>query len=261
MTPLSFSVGGDTCLGWTTKGTSEAGLLLVPGGRQTRVGPHRLFVRLAQAAARAGHSTCRFDRRGLGDSDGAPRDFTETTADIAAASAAFRAACPAMKTVFALGLCDGAAALLLAEARIDRLILLNPWIIEEGAAFSGAAASAHYKRRLFQAESWKRLATGRLNPFPAVGNLFRIPRSRPEPLSALSSLVGRIAAAYAAAEGQPLTILSDRDRTADEFRAAMPRSVASETLPGDHGFSRPEDYARLEQRVLEALSGAPRSRG
>ncbi|MBZ6380010.1 hydrolase 1, exosortase A system-associated [Pacificimonas flava] len=260
MTPVQIDVGAKAgarrCFGWLHPGGGETGLVIVPGGRQTRVGPHRLFVRLAVDLAAEGVSVLRFDRRGLGDGEGEDAGFEQAGADIRAAVAALRTREPQLRTVAALGLCDGASALLLSDSGADRLILLNPWVVEEGQELSTGASRAHYLRRLRQVDSWKRLATGRLNPFPAMGNLFRRPsRVASRALSEDAPLAARVFHGLARAPAGSVTILSDRDRAADEFRAAAPRAYPLTTLAGDHAFSRPEDYAELLAEVRSNVAG------
>ena len=54
----------------TAPPTPRSAGCFVVGGTQTRVGPHRLYERLAARLAEAGHAVIRFDRRGVGDSAG-----------------------------------------------------------------------------------------------------------------------------------------------------------------------------------------------
>ena len=111
----------------------EIGVLILVGGRQYRAGSHRQFVLLARRLASADFSSFRFDFRGMGDSEGERRSFEEVDADIAAALAAFRAACPAVQRVVLWGLCDAATAAVLYWQRthdplVAGLCLANPWL-------------------------------------------------------------------------------------------------------------------------------------
>jgi pimeloyl-ACP methyl ester carboxylesterase len=82
--------------------------------------------------ARHGVPVFRFDRRGVGDSEGANGGFRSSRDDLAAALAAFRKAAPQVRRMVAFGNCDAAAALLLHHAGlgIDALVLANPWTID-----------------------------------------------------------------------------------------------------------------------------------
>src|SRR3546814_1492741 len=64
---------------------------------------------LSQRIAAAGHPVFRFDRRGIGDSDGSNSGFETSGPDIAAAIAAFRAAAPHVARIAAFGNCDAAS--------------------------------------------------------------------------------------------------------------------------------------------------------
>jgi predicted alpha/beta hydrolase len=101
-------------LGATLDGAGgTTALLIVTGGTEIRIGAHGGLARLAAATAAAGFPTLRFDRRGVGDSEGADPGFANSAPDIAAAARHLRALCPAVTRVIGFGLCDGATALAL----------------------------------------------------------------------------------------------------------------------------------------------------
>src|SRR3546814_12236630 len=86
---------------------------------------------LAQRVAAAGHPVFRFDRRGIGDSEGENHGFEGSGPDIAAAIGAFCGAAPHVTRIVAFGNCDAASALLLHQPlAIDALVLANPWTYE-----------------------------------------------------------------------------------------------------------------------------------
>ena len=89
---------------------------------------------------RQGYPCFRYDRRGVGDSDGEDPGFRGSGPDLAAAAAAFRRERRRSTRVIGFGLCDGATALALFgdEAGLDGLILVNPWLVE---AEAGRAAA------------------------------------------------------------------------------------------------------------------------
>ncbi|MGZ8998931.1 MAG: hydrolase 1, exosortase A system-associated, partial [Allosphingosinicella sp.] len=62
----------------------RTGLLLVTGGTQTRIGSHRVFERLAIALAAAGYPCFRYDRRGVGDSEGIDPGWRGSAPDLEA---------------------------------------------------------------------------------------------------------------------------------------------------------------------------------
>ena len=61
MIPVRFEVRNAPLFGWLHKSVGRTGVVIVQGGGQTRVGPQRLFVRLAADLAAAGHPVLRFD--------------------------------------------------------------------------------------------------------------------------------------------------------------------------------------------------------
>ena len=199
------------------------GVLVVTGGPQYRVGSHRQFAMLARTLAQRGIPVMRFDRRGMGDSEGEPRSFELIDDDIRAAMKEFFMQVPEMKEVVIWGLCDAASAAAFYVATDDRvrgLVLLNPWVrTPQGAA--RALLRHYYLARLGEVAFWKKVASGkfdfaagaaglRLNMRLAAGE-----RGAPLPQRVLDSL--------AAFDGQVLVILSGDDLTAAEFARLMAR--------------------------------------
>ncbi len=129
---ISFMCGAYQLVGTLDEGTSDVGLLIVSGGNEIRSGAFGGQSALAAHMANAGFSTFRYDRRGIGESEGQNEGFEASAEDIAAALAAFRQSAPQVKRVVAFGNCDAATALGLFHrgTPIDGLILANPWIIE-----------------------------------------------------------------------------------------------------------------------------------
>ncbi|MBL0916111.1 MAG: hydrolase 1, exosortase A system-associated, partial [Sphingopyxis sp.] len=129
---LSFPCDGATLAATLDEAPGTTGLLIVSGGNEVRSGAHRGMATLAQRVAAAGNPVFRFDRRGIGDSEGANGGYTNSGADIAAAIAAFRGAAPHVSRIVAFGNCDAASALLLHQPlALDALILANPWTYED----------------------------------------------------------------------------------------------------------------------------------
>lgn len=256
MTPLLTDAAGGALAGWLHAAGGDTGALILAGGAQTRVGPHRLFLALSLALADAGIPSYRFDRNGLGDSGSDDGGYRSASPDIAAAAAAFRKAQPHLRTIVGIGLCDGATALLLTPGAVDRLILLNPWAIEQdsGAAMAPEETRAHYRRRLLQPESWKRILTGRVNPLPALRSL--LPNRRlSSPLHEPDTLAAEIQQRMAGLPLPPHILLSDRDRTAHAFRRGPGRMLPVETHAADHAFSGPGERERLFAWIIETIKG------
>jgi exosortase A-associated hydrolase 1 len=253
------------CEGWALGASldsadGETGLLLVTGGTQTRIGSHRMYERLAAALAAAGWSCFRFDRRGVGDSEGEDPDFRDSGADLVAAAAAFRREQPQLRRLLGFGLCDGASTLALhgRAAGLDGYILVNPWFVEaEAGAPPVAAIKSRYKDQLLSLEGWKRLLSGSISYRKVLKGIGRIVASRP------SGLSGEIAAALGKAGVPAQLILASGDATAiaaqaewasPAFKALRQANPAPLRIDSDsHTFSRTGDEEALLKAVREAL--------
>ncbi len=260
---LSFPCEGAT-LGATLDGGGVTGILLVTGGGQTRIGSHRMYESLSKSLSDNGYAACRFDRRGVGDSEGDDPGFRGSGSDIAAAAAAFRQQSPAVERIFGLGLCDGASALALSGAGgLDGLILINPWLVEADSGEPPAAAiKRHYRQRLLSIEGWQKMLTGSLSYRKLLRGLSKIATAGPSTLAA--------DVADALRDGPPaVLILAREDATAVaaevEWSSASFREVRSEPIHVDtnsHTFARPGDAEALRAACLEAidrLTAPPRS--
>ena len=257
---FSFECEGSALGASLDEAEGETGLLLVTGGTQTRIGSHRMYERLAAALAEAGWPCLRYDRRGVGDSEGADPDFKDSGPDLAAAAAAFRSEQPQLKRVVGFGLCDGASTLALhgSAAGLDGYILANPWFVEAEAGEPAAAAiKSRYKDQLLSLEGWKRLLSGSISYRKVLKGLLKIAGSKP------SSLAGEIASALGKARVPAQLILASRDGTAiaaeaewnstafKSLRQANPAPIRIES--DSHTFSRPGDEEALLKAVREAL--------
>lgn len=259
-TLLSFDCEGRALAASLDSAPGETGLLLVTGGTQTRIGSHRMYERMALSLAEAGWPCLRYDRRGVGDSEGEDPDFKESGPDLAAAAAAFRREQPQMKRLIGFGLCDGASTLALhgQAAGLDGYVLANPWFVEAEAGEPAAAAiKSRYKDQLLSLEGWKRLLSGSISYRKVLKGLGKIVSSRP------SSLAGEIAAALGKARVPAQLILASGDGTAitaqaewssPAFRSLRQANPAPVRIESDsHTFSRPGDEAALLEAVKEAL--------
>lgn len=274
---ISFNCGGDSMVGivHAPDARNALGVVVVVGGPQYRVGSHRQFVQLARALAAAGYAVMRFDVRGMGDSDGAPRGFEDIDADIGAAIDALLIHAPGVRRVTLWGLCDGASAALLyvqstRDARVVGICAVNPWVRSE-AGLARAQVKHYYLSRILTGEFWAKLLRG------GVG------LSALRELSSKLALVTRSASTSATHSGDAFTermafaceklpagglfmILSENDLTAKEFGDHIARSAnwrralqaaATQRLDvagADHTLSAPEASAAVEAATVRWLA-------
>ncbi|MCJ2187284.1 hydrolase 1, exosortase A system-associated [Novosphingobium beihaiensis] len=233
-----------------------AGLLLVTGGNEVRGGAWNGQARFAARIAAAGFPVLRFDRRGVGDSEGTNGEFVSAAPDIAAALAAFRRECPQLTRVAGMGNCDAAAALMLAGgAGLDALVLSNPWTIDDADEEAPAeVVRDHYRRRLADPAAIKRLLTGQV----PIGKLVRslLSALRPSPKAA-AGLAAEIAQRLAPFKGPVRFLIAGRDRTGLAFVAKWDKADKRiRTCPGaSHSYVEPHAQDWLVAQVLEMLRG------
>lgn len=256
---LSFRCEGAALAATLDAAPGSSGLLIVSGGNEIRSGAHRGMAMLAQRIAAAGHPVFRFDRRGIGDSEGVNGGFESSGPDIAAAIAAFRQAAPHVTCVTAFGNCDAASALLLHQPlALDRLIVANPWTYDgevEGAALPPASAiRSRYAARLKDPKSLLRLLKGEIDVRKLLRGLSALGRSAPP--AAQGSLAARIDAALGTPAVPTTILLATGDRTAQAFIENCPTALAGvpvERLASpSHSFAG-DDGEWLAKRILEML--------
>ncbi len=256
---LTFACEGATLVGTLdiAQASGSVGLLLVSGGNELRSGAWGGQAQLAARLADKGFPVFRYDRRGVGDSEGENPTFRHSGPDIAAALAAFRAAAPHVTQVVAFGNCDAAAALMMfaPEMAIDGLVLANPWTIdgeEAPQAMPAAAIRSRYLAKLTNPREVWRLLTGGVNLTKLAKGL----RGATSTKAAPSGLVVEMQAGLAVFEGPAAIILASMDRTAQMFEAVWDKTDLRITRidSGSHSFS--DDAARewLFARLIDALT-------
>ena len=184
---ILFESGGKRLVGILTRPRAEAGsgigVLLLSPGLKHRVGPHRLYVKLARLFASLGLPVFRFDFHGTGDSEGelpginvaAEHDRIQNGHFRMDARAALEVFCRQanIKSVIACGLCGGAiTSVYLADddRRIEGIIGLQlpVRIIDTSLEFADQISGEFsefihdlYLKKVFQLSAWKNLVTGR----------------------------------------------------------------------------------------------------
>lgn len=250
---LTFDCEGARLVATIDEGTANTGLLLVSGGNEIRSGAWNGQAQFAARIAAEGYPVLRFDRRGVGDSEGANFEYRSSSPDIAAALSAFRAECPDMDRVIGFGNCDAASALMLAcGAGLNGLALSNPWTIEDGDADPAPeAVRDHYRRRLADPAAIKRLLTGKVSLAGLISSLKDALKPAPPP----STLATEIRAGIENFDGPLFLLVADRDRTGQAFLASWPKNDPRIRLCPDatHSYVEPHSRDWLVQQVLELL--------
>ncbi len=262
---LTFACQGATLVGTLDIGAASgsSGLLLVSGGNELRSGAWNGQAQLAARLADAGFPVFRYDRRGVGDSEGDNPTFRHSGPDIAAAAKTFLAAAPHVNRLVAFGNCDAAAALMLFahDLPINALVLANPWTIDGESAPDAMPASAIRSRYLAKLtnprEIW-RLLTGGVN----ISKLIKGLRRAAAPSSAPAGLVAEMQAGLDCFTGPAEILLATDDRTAQMFEEAWdstdPRITRIDSP--SHSFSEGAAREWLFARLVSALTPEPPAR-
>lgn len=256
---ISFSCEGQSLAATLDEAPGSTGLLIVSGGNEIRIGAHRCMAKLAADIAAKGNPVFRFDRRGIGDSEGENRGFESSAADIVAALSAFRNEYPNLSRVVAFGNCDAATALLLHQPlTIDALVLANPWLFEASAdAPAPATTRAYYLERLKNPSAWLGLFKGAVNFQKLFGSLRAA--AQKDVASPLSTRVAKQMARYPV---ETMILLAERDGTAVAFKAQWDGAVFDNhraRVPitmldsASHSFASDVDYTSLIGAIRSKL--------
>lgn len=254
--------------------SGDTGVLLLNSGLIHRVGPNRLYVRLARELARAGLPACRFDFAGIGDS---PRrtgggSLEESIVDQVRETMDVLEEARGIRHFLLTGICAGADAAYLAALADPRVTGIAP--IDLYTYGSTRYLIAIYRRRLLDPRSWRNLLSGRSDILrlvrSAVNGLLSTrpdgdtaddgdagaPSSTPSPESVASGLRTllerdvRIHLIYTAHTASP---------AAFNYRRFFARPLAA-YLDGkrfrvthdeqsDHGFTQPTQQDRLIEHI------------
>lgn len=267
---IDFDCGGDRLVGTLDEGAAKTGLMIVSGGNEIRSGAYAGQSSLARHFADQGYPVFRYDRRGVGDSEGHNGGFESSADDLASAVSTFRAHAPQIEKLVAFGNCDAATALALFHQplRIDSLILGNPWIIEVTSAEpdaptqpSASAVRARYLARLKNPRSWFDLLTGRIDLKKLAGGLAKAAQKETP-----TGLAARLASALASSNVPTHILVAQRDTTALAFIGAYMDPIFNPVRARDnaslskcdsasHSFADTVAKAWLIRAIEEALIG------
>ncbi|KQR81427.1 hydrolase 1, exosortase A system-associated [Sphingomonas sp. Leaf343] len=252
---IRFTSESHGLFGTLDEADGRTGVLIVSGGSEPRIGAHRGMAMLAARLASGGVPVFRFDRRGVGDSEGEDRGFEASVPDVLNASLIFRSQMPQVERLVGFGNCDAASALALGgrTCRVDAVLLANPWLREEADALPPAAAiRARYAQRLRDPAEWRRLLTGGVDLGKLAGGLTKLGRrSAPDPLA------DRVLAGIDAWGDAGRIVLAEGDATAIAFAdAAVGRDYTIERVAtASHSFVGHADT--LHRLLIEAIRRLP----
>ncbi|MEL7197273.1 MAG: hydrolase 1, exosortase A system-associated [Pseudomonadota bacterium] len=260
---LDFGCGSLKCAGTIDTAPGTTGLLIVSGGNEIRSGAFSRQAQLAAKVAKAGFPVFRFDRRGIGDSEGENRGFRSSAGDIKAACHAFRAIAPQAERVFGFGNCDAASALMLMSGKgFDGLILSNPWTIddEQGGATDttppAAAIRSRYVEKLKNPSEIARLLRGGVDLKKLARGLVKSAGTSPPP----TDLTKEIADGLSQYGGSVDFLLAGADRTAQVFEQSWDKDDPrfkdyhyARCEGAGHAYVEPDHREWLLAKVLAAL--------
>jgi len=175
--PVGFACDGNTLCGVLhTPGEGEAngtGVVFLHGWSGCRLGPHRMFVKLARQLCGAGCHCLRFDFAGRGESNGATAEASiNTMIEDTKAAMAFLTAHTGVPRTVLLGICSGSKVAMgtaATMAGVDEMVLLSHEAMGDlrrgggtGARKSRSVLKA-YLVKLTRPETWLKILTGRVN--------------------------------------------------------------------------------------------------
>lgn len=246
---------------------ASAGVLIVPGGAQNRVGSRRQFVDLARRLAQAGIASLRIDLAGMGDSPGELPSFEQAGPSLALAIHSLCNLVDGVNSVMLWGLCDGAsAALLFPDEELPPVLCaivgVNPWARSpQGQA--RAQLQTHYLVRLRSWDFWRNLLQARKVGWAGVIEFcqaIRASRNGAKPGSG-DELPERIARSIGRLRIPMLFICGSRDPTGAEFMIQMRRRRALsghfvrliELPDADHSISAASDWVLVVDTTVSFL--------
>lgn len=228
-------------LGLPESGRAERGVVLIHGWSGYRIGPNRILVRAARALNAAGFATLRFDLRGRGDSEGesSQTDLDAMIADTCRAASALKEH-GSVKSVALLGICSGAnvavgAATLAPEIRklvLWSIMTFQPQKKKTDAMRRTGRFALSYAGKLFRAETWRKLFTGRVN-FKIIWRVLFGSRSDEKEGRNLKDSSRDIPAEFAGYRGRALFIHGSRDPEAHGAREIFPRFCTAHSIPAE----------------------------
>lgn len=266
-----------------TRSTPGVGVLLLNAGIVHRVGPGRIYVKIARELAARGFTVVRFDFSGIGDSKSRCDDlpFDKSAVEEVQSAMGLLQADYGIRRFVLLGGCSGARVSLdtaSLDARVSGAILINFPSPDEAELETDAVMrkNSHYVRNfaIRSGQSWRRFFTGQADYKKLASTLLFEIRRRVtgEPMAlhqgasfraSVEPLLGRgMHPVFVCSEGD--SRLEDLRRLGGTFfkRMCRERKIDLTVVPrSDHTFSSLVDHERLidiinQKTVIAARSGA-----
>ncbi len=251
---------------------ADLAVILLDAGLIHHVGPSRLHVRIARAAAAQGLGALRFDFSGVGDSPARPDNLPIFQMVVAEPREAMDAlAAFGYRRFVLLGICSGAYSafkVACADPRVVLAVLINFQDVATAGSSGEATAWAkrYWSRSLFSPRAWRNLLTGRVD-YARLGRTLSAQltgRTREDPDSPLAQTRAELRALLERRGTRVVFLVSGADLSRDYVAAligsrGVPEGASVETLEqADHLFTRRSDQDRLLERVLALLQATLR---
>jgi alpha/beta superfamily hydrolase len=254
----------------------KPGVVLLNPGIVHRVGPGRIYVKIARALAEQGFTVLRFDFSGIGDSSVRldNRRFEESSVDEVCAAMSFLQATRDISRFILLGGCSGAL-ISLKTAHADRraigAILINFPARADDEEQTIYRNDCHYywKFALLSLKSWRKLLTGQ-SDYRKIGRALAqemkhrfVDRKRGSDSdhrfrATLRELAGRgVQLTFICSKGDPLLQDLREAGGTDLKRLCAQDKVTCDVIPrSDHTFSSLCDQERLVDAILKRANAA-----
>lgn len=258
-------------------GQPKPAVILLNPGIVHRVGPGRLYVKLARALANSGFAVLRFDFSGIGDS-GVRHDhlpFEKSSIREAQDAMDLLKRIRGIEHFILLGGCSGAQIALrtaCCDLRVVGAILMNLPLTDDNESHADpertirSAAHHYWNFAIFDLKSWRKLLTGRAN----YRNLIQVLRARlkskfnsdrqvaPEAIQfreQLRQLASRDIRIMFACAQDDLSANELKKAGGDELKRLLALGkMTLKVIPrSDHTFSSVYDQERLVQAILDRL--------
>jgi pimeloyl-ACP methyl ester carboxylesterase len=285
---VTFGIGS-SLIGIVTDPPAETrvhlrrGVILLNPGLVHRVGPGRIYVKIARALAARGFVVLRFDFSGIGDSN-VRRDqttFEKSTVDETREAIDFLGRARGVEHVTLLGGCSGAAISLRTagcDPRVRQAVLINFPVAEDEETDANRErlnrAKAHYywKFALARPASWHKLLTGKAD-YRQILRVLRTQARRRLSMGnnsqgeqtqfagELRSVTERgVSLVFVCSAGDP-TVDDLREAGGDQLKQLCAQgAVVLDIIPrSDHTFSTLADQEKLLKTVVTRIEAcAPR---